>query len=55
MPIFFPAPGGLEVSDLERILLEVSARSHVAGLGITGLTPGADPALLAGFASLAGL
>jgi arginase len=55
MPIFFPAPGGLEVSDLERILLEVSARSHVAGLGITGLAPGADPALLAGFASLAGL
>jgi arginase len=54
-PIFMPVPGGLEVTDVERILLEVSSRSHVAGLGITGLVPGADPALLAGFASLAGL
>lgn len=54
-PIFFPVPGGLEVGDVERILLEVSATSQIAGLGITGLTPGADPALLAGFASLAGL
>lgn len=54
-PIFMPVPGGLEVTDVERILLELSATSHVAGLGITGLTPGADPALLAGFASLAGL
>ena len=55
MPIFMPVPGGLEVADLERILLEVSARSPVAGVGITGLVPGAEPALLAGFASLAGL
>ena len=55
MPIFMPVPGGLEVADIERILLEVSARSPVAGLGITGLVPGADPARLAGFASLAGL
>jgi len=54
-PIFMPVPGGLEVTDVERILLELSATSHVAGLGITGLTPGVDPALLAGFASLAGL
>lgn len=55
VPIFMPVPGGLEVTDVERILLELSARSHVAGLGITGLTPGADPVLLAGFAALAGL
>jgi arginase len=55
VPIFMPVPDGLEVTDVERILLEISARSHVAGLGITGLAPGGDPALLAGFASLAGL
>ena len=53
--IFMPVPGGLEVGDVERILLEVASRSHVAGLGITGLVPGADPAILAGFASAAGL
>ena len=52
---FMPVAGGLEVGDVERILLEVASRSHVAGLGITGLAPGADPAILAGFASAAGL
>ena len=31
------------------------ARTHVAGLGITGLAPGADPRILARFAAAAGL
>ena len=52
---FMPAPGGLDVADVERLLLEISSSRRVAGMGLTGLAPGADVAVLAGFAAMAGL
>jgi arginase len=53
--VFMPAPGGLALDDVERLLLEVASRTRVAGLGLTGLAPGADPAILEGLAGAAGL
>ena len=55
IPCFMPEPGGPGLDDVERILLEVAARTRLAGLGITGLAPGADPAVLARLAGAAGL
>lgn len=55
LPVFMPAPGGLEVDDVERLLLEVASRMPVAGLGLTGLAPGADRSILEGLAAAAGL
>jgi arginase len=55
LPMFFPAPGGLGLDDVERLLLEVASRRRVAGLGLTGLVPGADRAILEGLAAAAGL
>ena len=55
VPCFMPEPGGPSVDDVERILLEVAAKSRVAGMGITGLAPGADPAVLGRLAGAAGL
>ena len=55
LPVFFPAPGGLGLDDVERLLLEVASRRRVAGLGLTGLGPGADPAILKGLTAAAGL
>jgi arginase len=55
IPCFMPEPGGPSVDDAERILLEVAAKARVVGMGITGLVPGADVALLARLASAAGL
>jgi hypothetical protein len=50
-----PSPGGPAVEDAERTLVEVAGRGHVAGMGFTGLAPGADPAILARLAAVAGL
>lgn len=55
VPCFMPAPGGLEVAAVERVLLDVAGRVRLAGLGITGLVPGAEPGVLAGLAAVAGL
>ena len=55
VPCFMPEPGGPSVDDVERILLEVAAKSRVAGMGITGLAPGADPTALGRLAGAAGL
>jgi arginase len=55
VPCFMPEPGGPSPDDAERILLEVAAKALVAGMGITGLVPGADAALLARLARAAGL
>jgi arginase len=55
VPCFMPAPDGPSPEDVEAILDEVARRTRVAGLGITGLTPGADPRVLARFAAAAGL
>ena len=55
VPCFMPEPDGPSVEQVEAILADVARRTHVAGLGITGLAPGADPAVLARFAAAAGL
>ncbi len=55
IPSFMPEPGGPSVDEVERILLEIAAKARVAGLGITGLSPGADPVLLTRLAGAAGL
>ena len=55
LPVFMPAPGGLGLDDVERLLLEVASRGRVAGLGLTGLAPAADRAILEGLAAAAGL
>jgi arginase len=55
MPVFMPVPAGLALDDVERLLLEVASRAPVAGLGLTGLAPAADPAALGRLAGAAGL
>jgi arginase family enzyme len=55
LPVFMPSPGGLVPDDVERVLLEVAARTRVAGMGLTGLAPGADPVLLTRFTAAAGI
>ena len=55
VPVFMPAPHGLGLDDVERVLRDVTGRTRVAGLGLTGLAPGAAPAVLARFAAAAGL
>jgi arginase len=52
---FMPAPGGLQPAEVEAVLIDVAVRSRVAGLGLTGLAEGADPATLERFAAAAGL
>jgi arginase len=55
LPVFMPAPGGLGLGDVERLLLEVASRRRLAGLGLTGLAAGADGAILEALAAAAGL
>ena len=55
VPSFMPVPGGPSVDDVVAVIGEVAGRVPVAGLGITGLVPGADAATLARFAAAAGL
>ena len=52
---FMPVPGGPSVEEVEAILRTSPRATQVAGLGLTGLAPDADPATLAGFAAAAGL
>ncbi len=55
LSVFMPCAGGLAVDDVERLLLEVAARTRVAGMGLTGLAPDADPEILARLVGAAGL
>ena len=55
VPCFFPEPDGPTVNQVEAVLADVAQRTRVAGLGITGLAPGAEPAVLERFATAAGL
>jgi hypothetical protein len=50
-----PVAGGPDTQDVVRLIREVAGRAQVAGLGITGLVPGADPETLKRFAVAAGL
>jgi arginase family enzyme len=54
MPCFMPVPGGLSAEEVASILAGIERSKQVAGLGLTGLVPGADPAQVAGFAAAAG-
>jgi arginase family enzyme len=55
VPSFMPVAGGPDVDEVERLLADVAARVRVAGLGLTGLVPAAEPDTLARFAVAAGL
>jgi arginase len=55
VPCFMPEPDGPSVDDVEAILADVVARARLAGLGITGLAPGASPQILARFTTAVGL
>jgi arginase len=55
VPCFMPVAGGPDTQDVVRLIREVAGRAQVAGLGITGLVPGADPETLKRFAVAAGL
>ena len=53
VPCHYPVPGGPGADEVEAVLRDVATRLPVAGMGITGLHPGADPAVLARFVSAA--
>jgi len=55
IPSFMPVPGGPRLEELETTLRDVASRAAVAGLGLTGLAPGAEPVLLARLAAATGL
>jgi arginase len=55
LPVFVPEPGGPTAAELEERLRGLSARHSVAGAGLTGLLPEADPVVLARFAGALGL
>jgi arginase len=55
VPCFMPVAGGPGVAETVDTLRAVASRAPVAGLGLTGLVPGAEPATLARFAAAAGL
>jgi len=38
LSVFMPEPGGLSVSELERLLVEIRGRTNVLGAGLTGLS-----------------
>ena len=54
-PSFMPVPGGPNADDVDAILRDVASRVRVAGLGITGLGAGAEPAHVARYVAAAGL
>jgi arginase len=51
---FMPVEGGPDLDEVEAILRSVASLSRVAGFGLTGLGPGADPAVLARLAAAVG-
>jgi len=52
---FMPEPGGPTLTELERTLADLAARLPIAGMGLTGLVPAADVAVLVRLVSAAGL
>jgi arginase len=55
LAVFMPEPSGPTLAEAEELLRDVSARTRLAGLGLTGLREDADPARLARLAAAAGL
>ena len=52
---FMPEPGGPTIEVVEEILGYVRERAPVAGMGLTGLRPEADPGTVARFPAALGL
>ncbi len=55
LSVFMPVPGGPTVTEAEALLGDVVRRLPLAGLGLTGFAPDADPAVLVRLAAAAGL
>jgi len=55
VPSFMPVPGGPGLDEVEEVVRRAGRLAPVAGLGLTGLVSGAEPATLARFATAAGL
>jgi arginase len=55
VPCFMPVDGGPGPDEVDAIIRDVASRVRVAGLGLTGLVPGADPVVLGRFVAAAGL
>jgi arginase family enzyme len=55
VPCFMPVPAGLSADEVEAVIREVASRTSVAGLGITGLGAGVEPAHVMRFVAAAGL
>ena len=55
VPCFMPAPGGPSPEEVESVLRDVASRTRVAGLGLTGLGDGVEPAHVMRFVAAAGL
>jgi arginase family enzyme len=55
LPVLIPEPGGPTVAEAEALLRRVADLHPVTGLGFTGLTADADPAILVRLATAAGL
>lgn len=55
LEVFMPEPGGPTLAEAEARLRGIVERCALAGLGLTGLTAGADPAALARLAAASGL
>jgi arginase len=55
IPSFMPVPGGPSPLEVEAIVRDLADRTRIAGLGVTGLVPGAEPDDVARFAAAAGL
>jgi arginase len=52
---FMPVPGGLTLDEAEQLLRDVCDRCAVAGVGVTGLTPGSDVERVARLVTALGL
>ena len=55
LEVFMPEPGGPVLAEAEALLRGLAATCALAGLGLTGLAAGADPAALARLAAAVGL
>ena len=54
VPCFMPVPGGPSPEEVETVLRDVASRARLAGLGITGLGEGVEPAQIMRFIAAAG-
>jgi len=55
VPAFMPVPDGPSADEVESVLRDIASRTRVAGLGITGLGEGVEPAHVMRFVHAAGM